>query len=363
MNGLDTKMKNMENKDGKAQVYISRHRIGSDGDGIRTLLSFTGCNLDCKFCINKELRSITPDGKWYSPQELLDEVLVDKYYFLVSDGGVTFSGGEPLLHAEFIREFAELAIPHGMNIYVETSLNVAEEAVKTVERYVSKWIVDIKDSRPEVYERYTGCSMDLVNRNFLFLWEEDASVHMRVPVIPGYNTETEVNNALQSNNLRWAEELEKFDYITCRSEIPEADGKDICKVLKSVRMELASRLNCSAVPPASRILGIFVKPKRQSNYYCVETECNNAGNCLGTCPRCDMEMETISRGLDALSFRDRNELIGEASRCIRTQFRNEFAINGIINPRHSPSHLMGDIKPSHDSWLIKRINDIFSDEA
>ena len=280
MNSLNLPIIPVADKEGKAQVYISRHRIGTDGEGIRTLLSFTGCNLDCKYCINKELRDTTPYGKWYSPQELLDEILIDKYYFLVSNGGITFSGGEPLLHANFIKEFAELASPHGINMYIETSLNVEVEAVMAVHQYIKKWIVDIKDSRPEVYERYTGCSMDLVNRNFLFLWEEDASVHMRVPVIPGYNTETEVNNALQSNNLRWAEELEKFDYITCRSEIPEADGKDICKVLKSVRMELASRLNRSTIPPVNRILGIFVKSKRQSNYYCVETECNNAGNCF-----------------------------------------------------------------------------------
>lgn len=330
-------MSHVENNERKAQVYISRHRIGSDGAGIRTLLSFTGCNLDCKYCINKELRSTTSDGRWYTPEELLDDVLIDKYYFLVSGGGVTFSGGEPLLHSEFICEFAELASQHGIDMCVETSLNVPETAVTSVCRYISKWIVDIKECRPEVYEKYTGCSMELVYKNISLLRFADAKVHFRIPIIPGYNTKSDVEDAMDSNYVDWAYNIELFEYVTCKSGISKTDGKRTCLILKAVRKQLMMNLY----------------------HFCVQPECTHTGDCLGTCPICEQEMEKISHDIDALPEDARNKIIDSVANKWQEVFMDKFAVRGTINNIYHPNVTMGAPARSVPLSPIQRLKEYF----
>ena len=92
----------------------------TDGNGVTTLVALYGCPLACRYCINAD---ILKKNSWreYSPEQLLETVLQDYCYFLATGGGVTFGGGESLLHAEAIRRFAGLA-PQGMHVNIETSL-------------------------------------------------------------------------------------------------------------------------------------------------------------------------------------------------------------------------------------------------
>ena len=94
-----------------AKVFDIQRYCINDGKGIRTVVFFKGCPLACKWCHNPQgLSSIDNNNVLeYSTNELLNEVLKDKDYYDTSGGGVTFGGGEPLLHAEFIKEFIEIA--------------------------------------------------------------------------------------------------------------------------------------------------------------------------------------------------------------------------------------------------------------
>ena len=93
-----------------APLYgISRLRFNIDGTGVRTLVCFRGCPLNCRYCLNYGSRYITDDCKVISTGELIEELAVDSLYFQATNGGVTFGGGEPLLYAEFIREFINKA--------------------------------------------------------------------------------------------------------------------------------------------------------------------------------------------------------------------------------------------------------------
>ena len=76
----------------------------TDGQGITTLIAGAGCPLNCRWCINKRLlREATAEA--VTAEELLERVKMDDLYFRATGGGITFGGGEPLLHASFIYVF------------------------------------------------------------------------------------------------------------------------------------------------------------------------------------------------------------------------------------------------------------------
>lgn len=97
--------------------------MGSDGKGVSTLVTFWGCPLHCKYCINdfchdEKLRCIR-----ISPEKLYERLVVDDIYYRMSQGGIVFGGGEPLLQSEYIGETVKL-FPAAWKIRIETSLNV-----------------------------------------------------------------------------------------------------------------------------------------------------------------------------------------------------------------------------------------------
>ncbi len=86
---------------------LSRLRMQTDGTGVTTLVAGAGCPLSCKWCINRRILS-EKRAEFLSPQELFARVRCDDLYFRATGGGVTFGGGEPLLHAAFLAEFRAL---------------------------------------------------------------------------------------------------------------------------------------------------------------------------------------------------------------------------------------------------------------
>lgn len=191
---------------------ISRLRFDMDGPGIRTLVPLSGCQLDCAYCINNSLRNPS-FGEVYSPEKLLEKVRIDDIYFMASGGGITFGGGEPLLHSEFIRRFREIS-PEGWNIAVETSLNVPQEDVERLIGIVDRWIVDIKELDPAKYREYTGESNGRVTSNLNLLEERGCAsrILVRIPRILGLNTLQDIMRSARQFKARGFE-TEVFDYI------------------------------------------------------------------------------------------------------------------------------------------------------
>lgn len=171
-------------------IAISRHRIQTDGEGVTTLCCFFGCPLRCKYCINPQ--SFAEDTKKLelTPQKLFERVKIDDLYFIATNGGVTFGGGEPLLYPDFIAEFATLC-GKKWHLSVETSLNVPVDSVKTAASAVDYFIIDIKDMNPEIYRKYTGVSNERVYKNLELLLSLVGTerILVRVPLIDGYNSE------------------------------------------------------------------------------------------------------------------------------------------------------------------------------
>ncbi len=177
----------------KARIIgISRHRLLTDGDGVTTLVSFYGCLLRCRYCLNPQSFGRGRLFKEYTPESLYQEVRADELYFLATNGGVTFGGGEPCLYPQFITSFRELC-GQEWHLNLETSLNVPVAYVEALLPLVNSLIIDIKDWNTGIYREYTQHDNDFVINNLHLVAEQKRQDDciIRLPLIPGYNTEAD----------------------------------------------------------------------------------------------------------------------------------------------------------------------------
>lgn len=177
---------------------IDRHRMLTDGRGITTLVALSGCPLSCRYCINQELLKDTNKIEWLSPSELVERLAIDHCYFVYTHGGVTFGGGEPLLHSRQIREFSRMC-PEEWNITIETSLNVDSNLLKPLLTDRFSFLVDIKAMQPDIYRRYTGQNNVQVKENLKRLIQEIPTEQymVKIPVIPEYSGADEVKESME----------------------------------------------------------------------------------------------------------------------------------------------------------------------
>ena len=192
---------------------LSRLRMGTDGTGVTTLIAGAGCPLRCRWCINEELLREAP-AENVTAAELIGRVKIDDLYFRATGGGVTFGGGESLLHAAFIRRFRELC-PAEWTISVETSLAVPRENLEAVLGAVDLFIVDCKDMDAEIYRRYTGADGTRMKENLRLLLDRAGpeKVLVRVPLIPRCNTPEDQKKSAEALRAMGVERLELFDYV------------------------------------------------------------------------------------------------------------------------------------------------------
>ncbi len=201
-------------------IAIARHRLAVDGQGVTTLVAFHGCPLCCCYCLNPQC--LKADGVWKTvrPDELLEMVMADNLYFEATGGGITFGGGEPLLRADFIATFCHLAeaderIHTPWRISLETSLNVPHKNVETVLPFVHHFIVDVKDMNPDIYQRYTTqCQGPVLNNlKMLASVQTQTKVTLRLPLIPDFNTPTDICASRQQLEAMGFDDFDEFEYI------------------------------------------------------------------------------------------------------------------------------------------------------
>ena len=178
-------------------AFCDRLRMATDGAGVTALVGAFGCPLQCKLCINPQTWHGRKDGKSpferVTPVQLVDRVKIDSLYYLATGGGVTFGGGEPLLHTDFITAFRQVCHPD-WHIYAESCLNIPEDNVRAAARVVDHFFIDIKDMNPAIYKAYTGRDNTLVKSNLALLLSLVGArrITVRVPHIPDFNTDSDV---------------------------------------------------------------------------------------------------------------------------------------------------------------------------
>lgn len=153
-----------------------------DGPGIRVVVFMQGCPLRCKYCHNPDMWEFE-GGKLYTPQELFKKILRFKTYFDASGGGVTFSGGEPLMQPDFLKEVLSLCKEAGINTCIDTSgvgLGDYEEILK----YTDLILYDVKHFTPDGYRKVTGSEIEETLKFLSAAESMNVSIIARHVVVP-----------------------------------------------------------------------------------------------------------------------------------------------------------------------------------
>ena len=198
-------------------AFCDRLRMATDGAGVTALVGAYGCPLQCRLCINPQTWQGRTDGKppftRVTPAELYDRVKIDNLYYLATGGGVTFGGGEPLLHTEFLTAFRRI-VPTEWHLYAESCLHIPEENVRAAALVVDHFFVDIKDMNPEIYKAYTGRENALVKSNLTLLLSLVGAdrITVRVPSIPGFNGQADVEASVRELTEMGITSSDRFAY-------------------------------------------------------------------------------------------------------------------------------------------------------
>lgn len=179
-------------------MTISRLRMGTDGKGVSTLVTFFDCPLHCQYCANDFCHKASTPRASYTPEQLVAKVNLDEPYFLMTGGGIVFGGGEPLLQSTFIHEVCKIANPKWSR-RIETSLAVPWEYIEPVLDDFDEWIIDVKSMNPQIYNEYTGSSYQNMYDNLMKVRDviDHSKLHVRIPHIPGYTRREDVEKSVE----------------------------------------------------------------------------------------------------------------------------------------------------------------------
>lgn len=195
-------MKEKEHRNDKLMVANIQRMCMHDGPGIRTTVFLKGCNLHCPWCANPECISLKPQtsmsvdtrkriyGREYETQTLYQEIIKD-FAFWKNGGGVTFSGGEPLLQAKELEKIFIMLKDKGVHIAVETALMMDAGFLQICMPYVDLFIIDIKILIPDKCSEVLGGKIENYYANLKILEAFNKEILFRIPCNKEYTLQKE----------------------------------------------------------------------------------------------------------------------------------------------------------------------------
>lgn len=182
----------------KALIFNIQKFSLNDGPGIRTVVFFKGCPLRCRWCSNPEsqrkdsdtsLLDTRFDAREMTVDDVYDICMKDLDFYLESGGGVTASGGEVTMQAEFAANLFGKLHAAGVNTAIESSAFCGKEKIRTLVSCTDYMFFDIKHWDDEKHKAGTGVSNERIVGNIREAVSSGGNVLLRIPVIPGYNND------------------------------------------------------------------------------------------------------------------------------------------------------------------------------
>lgn len=216
----------------KGLVFDIKHFALHDGPGIRQTIFFKACPLRCQWCHNPESRKSGIEtfqiekklgsdkfviqeqiGKWYEPDELMYIIQKDIPFFDQSGGGVTFSGGEPMMQFEFIKTISAQCKFMHIHTLVDTCGFTDYKNFSELNPFIDLYYYDIKHVNEEKMLKYVGVKPDLILQNLRMLIHDKKDVVVRIPLIPGFNDdEIDVREIIQALSKLEIKEIHLLPY-------------------------------------------------------------------------------------------------------------------------------------------------------
>jgi pyruvate formate lyase activating enzyme len=193
-----------------------------DGPGIRTTLFLKGCPLRCTWCHNPEGISPKPQyiekknkrdicGYEISSDKLAEQILKNKDIYTLHNGGVTFTGGEPLFQTDFVIDVVQKIKPD-IHVAIETSGYATDDIFKSVIPMFNLVLLDIKHTDPVIHKEYTGVDNKQILENLKFLCLSHIDFIIRIPLIPGVN-DTKKNMLNILSLIKGAQSLQRVEIL------------------------------------------------------------------------------------------------------------------------------------------------------
>jgi len=202
-------------------VFDIREFTLHDGPGIRTTVFLKGCPLACQWCHNPEGQSSRPQvmhgrtgdrtvGQQMTSQEVAAVLNRQAPILRSNEGGVTFSGGEPLMQAAFVAEVIEQL--DDLHVLLDTCGYGAGPDFRLLLKHVNMVYYDLKLIDPQAHRHFTGCDNDLILSNLRTLSDSGVPFVIRVPLVPGI-TDTHANQAAIAETVKGLPGLVQVDLL------------------------------------------------------------------------------------------------------------------------------------------------------
>ncbi len=226
------------------QVHSIQSLGTLDGPGLRFVVFLQGCNLRCKCCHNPDTWAMESD-KQFAPKQIVEKALNYKEYF-GDKGGVTISGGEPLLQPEFCYEIFKLCHENDINTCLDTSGSILNDNIKKLLSETDRVLLDIKYTENDLYIENVGCSLEKPMEFLYYLNEHKIPTTLRQVIIPTLNDNEEniqkLNKIVENHSCVDKVELLPFKKI-CQTKYDNMKIKFPFEHIPTPTKEMMNKLN------------------------------------------------------------------------------------------------------------------------
>ena len=200
---------NNENVTGRIHSFESLGAV--DGPGIRFVVFMQGCHLKCKYCQNRDTWDIN-SGEQYTVKQVVEKIMRYRNYIVASNGGVTLSGGEPLLQQDFVISLFQELKKQNISTCLDTSgMFTITDKIKQIVDLTDIFLLDIKSINDETCKWLTGSSNSLELEFAKYINEKNKRIWIRQVLVPGITDKKE--DLLELKDFLKTINVEKFEFL------------------------------------------------------------------------------------------------------------------------------------------------------